>query len=244
MRRRHNLGPPPTRSQLSFFVLSVLLLIVALLSPIDAIGDRYLFSVHMMQHLLLAALWPPLVLAALPDWLLRPLFRRGAIAGTVRVLTYPVMAVFLFNVDVWVWHIPPAYNLTLSNEWVHIAEHLSFMAFGLIVWWPVLSPLREERLSYPFQVLYLFANAMFMMVLAILFTFAPTVFYTPYASAPRLWGISALDDQQIGGLIMWYPGNIPYGIALIVAFYRWFDGEQPSRPRAQQMRSPTIGPPA
>ena len=242
LRRRRQLGSPPTRSQLTYFVLSVLVIIVALLSPLDAIGDHYLFSAHMIQHLLLAALWPPFVLLAMPDWLLRPFFRGSVFSGTVRFLTYPAMAVLLFNLDVYLWHLPVLYNLTLSTETVHVAEHLTFMAFGLIVWWPILSPLREQRLDYPLQVLYLFANGMIMMVLGILFTFAPTAFYSPYVSAPRLWDISAVSDQQFGGLVMWYPGNLPYAVALVVAFYRWFDGEQPSRPKAQQMQSPRIEP--
>jgi cytochrome c oxidase assembly factor CtaG len=112
------------------------------------------------------------------------------------------------------------------------------MAFGLINWWPVLSPIREQRLSYPLQVLYLFADGMFMMVLGIVFTFSPIVFYSPYLAAPRLWGISALTDQQLGGLIMWYPGNIPYAISLIAAFYKWFEGGEEASPA----QSPTIGP--
>jgi cytochrome c oxidase assembly factor CtaG len=105
------------------------------------------------------------------------------------------------------------------------------MFFGVINWWPVLAPLPEDRLSYPAQMLYLFADGMFMMVLGILFTFSPIVFYTAYTSAPRLWGMSLATDQQIGGLIMWYPGNIPYGVLLVVAFFRWFDSGQPGPPQ-------------
>jgi len=244
LRKRLALGPPVTRGQATCFVLSLVLVAIALLSPLDAIGDRYLFSVHMVQHLLLATLWPPLVLLAIPDWLLRPLFRRRVLSGIGLFLTYPAVAVIGFNADIYTWHLPYLYDLTLSNEGVHIVEHLSFMAFGILVWWPVLSPLHELRLSYPFQVLYLFLNGMIMMVLGILFTFAPTVFYPPYAAAPRLWGISASTDQQIGGLIMWYPGNLPYAIALIMAFYRWFDEGQ-SSPESHRLpsQSRTAGPP-
>jgi putative membrane protein len=106
----------------------------------------------------------------------------------------------------------------------------------------VLSPIQEQRLEYPLQLLYLFANGMFMMVLGILFTFAPDPFYSPYVAAPRLWSISASTDQQLGGLVMWYPGNVPYAVALVVAFYRWFDSGQAS-PENQGKQSPTIGPP-
>jgi len=242
LRRRRNLGPPVGRKQMAYFVLSLATLVVALLSPLDEIGDSYLFSVHMVQHLLLATVWPPLLILALPIWLVRPGFQRPLLGEIARFLTYPFVAFVLFNVDIYAWHVPYLYDLTLSSEGIHVLEHVSFMLFGLLIWWPVLSPLREQRLAYPLQVLYLLVNGMFMMVLGILFTFSPTVFYAPYQAAPRLWGLSAGTDQQLGGLIMWYPGNIPYGVLLVAAFYRWFDGADPGRAERQsiQAQSPTI----
>lgn len=225
LRRRHNLGPPLTGGQITSFVLAELTLVFALLSPLDIIGDEYLFSAHMVQHLLLASVWPPLLLLALPAWMARPVFRIPVLGSLFSFAVMPVVALILFNANIYLWHLPGPYDLTLRSESVHILEHLTFMVFGLVNWWPVLSPIAEQRLSYPLQVLYLFVDGMLMMVLGIVFTFAPIVFYSPYAAAPRLWGISALSDQQVGGLIMWYPGNIPYGIALIVAFYKWFEGE-------------------
>lgn len=244
-RRRYGWGPPLTRTQIVYFVLSDAVLIIALLSPLDTIGDTYLFSAHMVQHLLLATLWPPLLLLALPAWLARGLFR-GPGSWIMGFFTYPAAAIGLFILDIYLWHLPQLYDLTLQNEQVHIVEHLSFMLFGIFNWWPILSASLSQRLAYPFQVLYLFVNMMFMMVLGIIFTFAPTVFYSPYVSAPRLWGISAATDQQIGGLIMWYPGNLAYFVLLVVAFYRWFDaaGPSPSETQRIQSQSPTIGPPA
>lgn len=239
LRRNRDLGPPLTRGQITAFVLSTAVLIVALLSPLDELGDTYLFSAHMVQHLLLASVWPPLMLLALPPWMVRPAFGRGLIGEFLRFFTLPVVAITVFNLDIYIWHLPVLYNATLENEYIHIAEHLTFMGFGLINWWPVLSPIKALRLSYPFQILYLFADGMFMMVLGIVFTFAPIVFYPAYASAPRLWDISALSDQQLGGLIMWYPGNVPYGVALVIAFYKWFEGEEPP-PQRVQTPSPTI----
>jgi cytochrome c oxidase assembly factor CtaG len=245
LRRRHSLGPPVRRGQIVAFALSELLLVLALLSPLDHLGDEYLFSAHMVQHLLLASLWPVLLLLGLPGWMVAPIFRRPVLGSVFEFLTLPVVALTFFTVDLYVWHIPVLYDLTLSNELVHIAEHLSFMAFGVLNFWPVLSPIREQRLAYPFQVLYLFAEGMFMMVLGIVFTFAPIVFYAPYAAAPRLFSISAVSDQQIGGLIMWYPGNLPYGVLLCVAFYRWFEGDEVPSAERTSIASPshTIGPP-
>lgn len=242
LRRRRSLGPPPGRGRIVSFVLSNVVLIFALLSPLDIISDEYLFSAHMVQHLLLASLWPPLILLALPPWLVRPLFRQPALNAVLGFLTLPVMAIFLFFADIYAWHLPGLYDLTLSDENVHILEHLSFMALGVLNWWPVLSPLPEQRLSYPLQILYLFVNGMFMMVLGIVFTFSPIVFYSAYRTAPRLWGISASADQQLGGLIMWYPGNLPYAVLLCISFYRWFDAGESAAPEVQS-QSPTIGRP-
>lgn len=246
LRRRYGWGPPITRRHAWLFLVSVFTLIVALLSPLDAIGDRYLFSAHMVQHLLLATVWPPLLLLAIPSWLARALLR-PPFSWVWLFCVYPAVATILFNLDVYAWHLPAFYDATLSNEGIHIVEHLSFMLFGLFVWWPVLSPIVEQRQSYPLQILYLFVNGMFMMVLGIVFTFAPDAFYPPYASAPRLWGTTAAGDQQIGGLIMWYPGNVPYAVALVAAFYRWFDRGQTfpvESETGRSQRSPTIGPPA
>ncbi|HZU11902.1 MAG TPA: cytochrome c oxidase assembly protein [Chloroflexota bacterium] len=235
-RRRRDL-PPAGGGRIAAFAAAELLLVFALISPLDAVGDESLFSAHMVQHLLLAALWPVLILVALTPWMVRPVFT-GPLRGPFRFLTHPVAAIALFNLDIYLWHFPYLYDLTLQNEGIHILEHLTFMAFGLLNFWPILSPIVEQRLSYPLQVLYLFADGMFMMVLGIVFTFSPLVFYTPYVSAPRLWGISPLSDQQLGGLIMWYPGNLPYGVLLVSAFYRWFDG----REVGAGIQSPTIDP--
>ena len=244
-RRRHNWGPPPARSQIWYFVAAQVTLLVALISPLDTIGDRYLFSAHMVQHLLLAAVWPPLMLLATPSWLAARLFRLPVLAPLLTFFVLPAMALLLFNLDIYIWHIPALYDATLSNEAVHIVEHLSFMLFGVFTWWPVLSPVREQRLPEPLQVLYLFVEGMAMMVLGIVFTFAPDPFYSAYVSAPRLWDISAATDQQIGGLIMWYPGNLPYAVLLVVAFYRWFDnpGSDPSDLQSIPAQSPTIDTP-
>jgi putative membrane protein len=238
-RARHALGPPATRRQVIAFLAAQMTLVIGLLSPLDYIGDVYLFSVHMVQHLLLATIWPPLMLLAIPPWLGRRILVWPVLGGLIGLCAQPVVATIIFNLDIYVWHIPFMYDATLANEYVHILEHVTFMAAGLIVWWPILGPVPENRLSYPIQTLYLFLNAMLMMVLGIVFTFAPDPFYAPYTRVPRLWGISAASDQQIGGLIMWYPGNLPYAVFLVVRFYQWFDGADPGR-MEQQVQSHTI----
>lgn len=238
-RGRRSVSP----AQLTWFAASLFVLVVALLSPLDDIGDQYLFSAHMVQHLLLATVWPPLVLMSLPPELVQPAFGSPRIGKVARWLTLPAVAFIIFNVDISAWHVPAWYDLTLQNEGVHILEHLTFMAAGLLVWWPVLSPIRGQRLSYGGQELYLFANLFPTMALGILFSFFQHPLYSPYVSAPRLWGMSALTDQQLGGLIMWMPGNIPYVVAMVGVLVMWLDrgdpreGFQPAVAAAQEVRS-------
>jgi cytochrome c oxidase assembly factor CtaG len=205
------------------FWVSQAVLALALMSPLDFVSDEYLFSAHMIQHLILAAVWPALLLMSLPSGLIEKLYHPRNLATIVRAVTFPPVAFLLFNLDLALWHIPPWYDVTLTNENVHILEHLSFMLFGLVVWWPVLNPVTRFRLSYGTQELYLFANLFPMMTLGIFFTFFQHAVYTPYIQAPRMWGISAITDQKLGGLIMWMPGNVPFGLAMLVIGVKWLD---------------------
>lgn len=223
LRRRYRLGPPADERQMASFLAGTVVMAVALVSPLDALGDRYLFSAHMEQHMLLAVVCPPLWLLGTPGWLLAPLLRRRPVLLAARALTNPFVAFFLLNGVLYVWHVPPFYDATLANEQLHIFEHLTFLATGVLFWWPLLSPTPDllPRLSRPLGVIYLFLACQPMVLLGALLTFAAQPFYRPYVAAPRVWGMSPLADQQLGGLIMWLPTNIPYLIGLSVLFFRW-----------------------
>ena len=231
--RREPLCSP---SQLRWFLASDVVLVIALLSPLDYVGDEFLFSAHMIQHLLLASVWPPLLLLGLPQQLVAPAFCTPVVGRALRWLTFPAIAFIIFNVDITIWHLTAWYDLTLQNEAVHVVEHLSFMVAGVLMWWPVLSPIRSQRLSFGMQELYLFANLFPMMALGIFFTFWQHPLYAPYINAPRLWGIPALTDQQVGGLIMWMPGDLPYAIAMAATLMFWIERGDP----AEQRRKPTL----
>jgi len=226
LRRRWGVTEPVESWRVLSFAAGTLILIIALVSPLDALGDTYLFSAHMVQHLLISLICPPLWLLGTPGWMLAPLLRPPGVLRVARWLTLPVIAFGLFNGDLWLWHAPALYDATLTNETIHIFEHLTFIAFGVLFWWPVLSPVRAlPRSGYGFRVLYLFLACQPMVALGALLTFAAAPLYTPYVAAPRIWGLSALEDQQLGGLIMWLPSNIPYVIALSAVFFKWV-GEQ------------------
>jgi cytochrome c oxidase assembly factor CtaG len=222
LRRRYHLGPPATSRQIGYFLLGTLALALALVSPLDFIADHYLFSAHMIQHMLLVVVAPPLWLLGTPGWLLAPLFRRESVRQITRIIANPIVAFLLLNVDLYLWHIPPLYSAALTNEALHIVEHLTFIALGVLFWWVVLSPVEEaSRVSRGVAILYLFLACQPMVLLGALLTFAPAPVYLTYVAAPRITPLSPLVDQQLGGLIMWLPSNIPYLLAISVFFFQW-----------------------
>ena len=218
---------PATRGQSVCFALAMLVLVAALLSPIDVLADHSLLLMHMVQHLLLTLVMPPLLLLGLPDWMLRPLLRVPLLRAALSRLTRPLPAFIAFNAVFAAWHAPALYEATLNSEPVHLLEHFMFMGTALLTWWPILSPLPElPRASYPLQVLYLFLQSIIPTVLGGIITLAPDVLYATYQYAPRVWDLSAAEDQQWGGLIMWIPGSLIYLAALTAVFFIWFEGQE------------------
>jgi cytochrome c oxidase assembly factor CtaG len=224
LRKRYGWGPEVKRGQIAAFLIGTAVMLLALVSPLDELGDEYLFSAHMVQHLLITVVAPPLWLLGTPGWLVRVLLRQPVIGRVLPILTKPPVAFSLFNGIFALWHIPALYNLTLDNESIHVLEHLLFMSTAVLNWWPILNPLPEElpHMTFGSQMLYLFANCQVMVVLGVLLFFTGPL-YEPYLLAPRILGISAADDQTIGALIMWIPGTIVYLIAMSFAFYAWFE---------------------
>lgn len=226
-RTRFRSSRPVKRTQSVRFLLGAFVILFALVSPLDRMGDEYLFSAHMVQHLLMTLVAPPLLLMGTPGWLLRPLMRHPLVMRMARFLTAPLVAFVLFNANFLAWHLPALYEATLHNEAIHIVEHLLFMATGVLNWWPILGGLAElPRLPYPGQLLYLVLETLPGAGLSALIVFSSSVLYPTYAAAPRLFGLSAITDQQIGGLIMWVPGGMVYLIALSVVFFAWLSHEE------------------
>ena len=198
-------------------------LLGALTGPVHDLSDYYLFSAHMVQHMLLVFAMPPLLLYGTPGWMLRPLLRDPRLLGLGRLVTRPSGAFAAFNVVLVAWHLPPLYNLAMEHHGVHIVEHLMIMAASVILWWPVLSPLPElPRAAYPVQLLYLFVVGLPMVMVAIFISMADSVLYPYYEAAPRIWeGLTPRADQHVGGLIMWIPGGLIFLAAISVVFFRW-----------------------
>ncbi|HEU4565328.1 MAG TPA: cytochrome c oxidase assembly protein [Gemmatimonadaceae bacterium] len=211
-----------TPGQKLSFAAGLLVLFVSLNGPIHDLSDSYLFSVHMVQHLLLTMLVVPLLIAGTPGAMLRPALRSRPVAAVARAITHPGTCFIVFNATMAIWHIPEVYDLAMRHHGVHIAQHLCFLVASTLMWWPIMSPLPElPRLSYPKQMLYTFLLTLPMSLIGMLITYADQVLYPAYQSAPRLWGISPMEDQLIGGLLMWIPGGLIFLGVLSVIFFRW-----------------------
>lgn len=231
--RRRMGAAPVSAAEAAYLGAALVTLVVALLSPLDTLGDTYWFSAHMVQHMLLAVVAPPLLLRGTPQWLMEAVVARLRLTRVLRAVGHPVVAFGLLNADLWLWHAPALYDLTLASAVVHVGEHVSFVVFGVLFWLPILGPRRVvPRISPAFGMLYLFLGCQPMVVLGAVLTFAAQPLYQPYVLAPRVWGMTPLFDQQLGGLIMWMPTNIPYLIGLSVLFFRWV-GDQDRGERAR-----------
>ncbi len=218
----HRLGRKPEPSQQVSFFLGLFVMFASLNGPIHDLSDGYLFSAHMVQHLILTLLMPPLIIAGVPGWMLRPLLGNRALAAVARAITKPIACFVIFNVIIAAWHLPPLYNAAMANHDIHILEHVMFMVAAILMWWPLMSPLPElPRLAYPGQMLYSWLMTIPMSITAIYIAMADSVLYPAYSAAPRVLPLSPLEDQLLGALIMWIPGGIIFYIIMTVVFFKW-----------------------
>jgi putative membrane protein len=212
----------PTSASRVLFHGALALMFLTLNGWLHELSDTYLFSAHMVQHLVLAFAVAPLMLMGVTGDMLRPLIRPRLVRGVAERVLRPTWCFAIFNIVVAGWHLPPLYNYALAHHWAHIAQHLLLLAAAVLMWWPVLSPLAElPRLSYPGQMLYLFLLSIPMAVIAVYISYSDGLLYPMYATKPRVWAVSPMEDQMIGGLIMWIPGGLFFYTIISVIFYRW-----------------------
>jgi putative membrane protein len=218
--RAHDERIGVTRPILFFSALA--LMFVSLNGWIHDLSDEYLFSAHMVQHLFLAMGVAPLLIMGTPGWMLRPLVAGPRMRTLARPLGNAIACFVIFNVVLIGWHLPPLYNAAMEHHNVHILQHLLLLAASVIMWWPILSPMAEyPRLPYPMQMLYLFLMTIPMSVVSVSIAYSGSILYPAYASAPRVLGLSPMDDQLLGGLIMWIPGGLYFFAIISVIFYKW-----------------------
>lgn len=206
---------------------------LALVSPLHTLGP-VLFFVHMIQHEVLMLIAAPLFVLSRPllpflwglprTWQQRVArWGRGRIIqASWQTLTDPLVIWIVHALAVWLWHIPGLYQATLDDETVHILQHVSFLGTALLFWWALIYG-RHGKLGYGLAVLYVFTTAVHTSILGALLTFAPSLWYPAYAETTAAWRLTPLEDQQLGGLIMWVPGGVVYVFAGLAFFVLWLE---------------------
>jgi putative membrane protein len=209
------------------FAGGILVLALALLSPIDSVASA-LFAVHMIQHMLLVVVAAPLLVLGDPGtaalWALDLDARRGVGAWwrTQRVLPAiwdvlrrPLVAFTLHVAALWLWHVPVLYDAALRRESVHVAEHASFVFTALLFWYPIADAHPRRRFGIGIATLYLFTAGLQCTLLGALITFARHPWYFGHYATTAAWGLTPLEDQQLAGLVMWIPAGLVYLVALL-----------------------------
>lgn len=220
------------RGRLSFLG-GMLALLVALVSPLDALAG-VLFAAHMIQHMVIVLVAAPLLvmsdfgLAAL--WALPRRWSQAAgqgwngsraLSGLWRAISSPISAWFLFAAAMWLWHAPALYEAALWYEVVHDLEHLIFLLTALLFWWVLLRRTTQQHLQYGMAIPYLFTTLLHSGILGALMTFAAEPWYPYYTTLVEPWGLTPMQDQQLAGLIMWIPGGTVFTLLTIGYFAAW-----------------------
>jgi len=219
-------GERPSAGEATSLAGALVALLVMLNGPVHELSDRYLFSAHMVQHLVLTLVVPPLLLLATPGWMIDALVARGPLGRLSRAATRPVPALGVYTIALVGWHLPAAYALALEVHGWHVVQHLTLMAAATLAWWPVLGrSARAPRIAYGAQILYLFAFGVPMTAVAAMITGAEDLLYPFYATAPRVLDLTPLADQRLGGVLMWVPAAVVPLLAFTVVFFRWAAAE-------------------
>jgi putative membrane protein len=195
--------------------------------PVHDLAERYLYSMHMVQHMLFTLVAAPLLVAGAPPWILRAALRRPVVRGAFRFVTRPLVALVFFNAVFLFTHWPEVVARSVASEPIHFALHLLIVVSALAMWWPVVSPLPEmPALSPPGQMLYLFLQSLAPTIPASFLTFGETLLYPVYGTFPRIWGIGALEDQLLAGLQMKLVGGLILWVVIAAIFFRWHAREE------------------
>lgn len=215
------------KSQILSFCAGVLVIYIAAGSPMHDLAEQYLLTAHMTQHLLITMVAPPLLLVGVPVWLWQAALRGENVMRVARVLTNPLVAFGAINALIVLTHLPEVVDLALTAHWFHFFVHVALFGAAMMMWWPVLSNVPElPQLAEPYQMAYLFVLSVIPAVVGGFIVFSRSPVYDFYAEAPRIWGISAVEDQQIAAGIMKTFTPVILWSFIGVAFFRWYAREQ------------------
>lgn len=224
--KRRRSGQAIEHKQAIAFIGGITAIFVALISPLDALGSA-LFSAHMAQHLILMLVAAPLLAFGTPTIIIlwglpkqwRLIFSKKQLhepfESVWRVMGNPLVIWSLHVAATWLWHLPSLYQATLQSDFIHSLQHSSFLGTALLYWWSILHPSRKKAMSYGIAIISLFGMAVQSSVLGALLTFSESVWYPAYDLSVAAWGLTALQDQQLAGVVMWVPPGILYLLAVM-----------------------------
>jgi cytochrome c oxidase assembly factor CtaG len=236
-RARAQAGPRAAGGwRLAAYLAGLAVLVAALLSPVDRLGEQS-FAMHMVQHVLLLDVAPILLVLGLTKVILRPATRRlQALERAAGPLAHPVVAVVLYVGLMWLWHVPALYDAALESGVVHVLEHVTFFSIGALYWWHLLSPIRSRLGTGGMgPVVYMLSTKLAVGLLGIGLTFAPDALYDFYETRPGIWGLSPEEDQAAAGAIMALEQSIIMGIALAYLFIRALEESEREQRRAEAL---------
>ena len=223
--------------QAAAFAGAVLALVVALESPLDGLGHDYLFSAHMLQHVMLGDIAPLLLLLSLSRVIMRPLTRRlQRVERALGPFAHPATGLALWLALMYLWHVPALYQAALENGFVHLLEHASFFTAGIAVWWPLIQPVPMRRsMGGLWPIAYIGAAKFGLAALGLYLTWSSNLLYDYYAGVPRIWGLSPIDDQNIGGAIMMVEQSLTFVIVLAALFVRMLARSEEEERRRERL---------
>ncbi len=233
--RRPGMPHPPGYGRLALFSASMLCVLAALVSPIDALATDVMF-VHMIQHVLLLDIVPILLILSLTKGLLRPVTRRlTIIEDRAGFLAHPAFAALLYIGMMGLWHVPRMYDLALAHGDIHVLEHLCFLTAGTLYWWHLLSPIRARMaLTGMGAIVYMAVTKFFVGVIGIILAFSTHSLYPWYQDHPHYWGMSARVDQNVAGVLMALEQSLIMGTALVYIVYRMLSDSEKDAQRQER----------
>lgn len=216
--------PVTTRKRVAFYC-GLAVMLVASSWPIHDLGEQRLYLVHMVEHTALSLIVPPLLLGGMPWWFTRALLR--PVLPVVKFVTKPLIALVLFNGWLAFTHVPWVVELMLTNPLFHLLSHALLFGTAIIMWWPVMDPIPDTQSLTPFGKMgYLFLQSLVPTIPASFLTLGSTPLYPIYETFPRMWGLSAMNDQVLGGLLMKIGGGLIIWGFIAWVFFSWWADEQ------------------
>jgi cytochrome c oxidase assembly factor CtaG len=243
---RREAGGGPVRGASAFHALAfagaMLALLGALVTPVEGLGEDYLFSAHMVQHVLLGDIAPLLLLLSLSRVILRPVTRRLIrVERALGPLASPPAAIVLWLATMYLWHIPALYDAAAESPLVHLLEHLSFFTAGVALWWPLVQPIpMRHRLTGLQPLGYIAAAKGGLAALGLFLAWSSSAHYPHYEDAPRIWGLSAVEDQNVAGVIMMVEQSLTLVLVMVWLFTRMLTRSEEDERRRERLEDAQV----